>query len=60
VHGYRELEALPLTGPVLEAPIGFMMQASDRLSRTLEAAMAMAAEPAWLSHAAGHSAHLTS
>lgn len=59
VHGYRELEALPLTGPDLEAPIGFMMQASDRLSRTLEAAMAMAAEPAWLSHAADHSAHLT-
>jgi hypothetical protein len=56
VQGYRELEALPLT-PDVETPVGFMMQASDRPSRTLEAAMALAAEPAWLRHAADYSAH---
>jgi len=58
VQGYRELEALPLVSPELETPIGFMVQASDRPSRTLEAALALAAEPAWLRHAADYSAYL--
>lgn len=57
VKGYRELEALPLIGPDLAAPIGFMTQFSDRPSRTLQAALTLAAEPAWLAHAAQHSAH---
>lgn len=58
VQGYRELEALPLTQPEVVTPIGFMTQASDRPSRTLEAAIALATEPAWLRHAAEHSGKL--
>ncbi len=58
VQGYRELEALPLTHPDLVTSIGFMTQASDRPSRTLEAAIALATEPAWLKHAAEHSGKL--
>ena len=55
VQGYRELEALPLMGPDLMTPIGFMTQATDRPSRTLEAAIALAIEPAWLNHVAEYS-----
>lgn len=58
VQGYAELEALPLTQPEMVTPIGFMTQASDRPSRTLEAAIALATEPAWLRHAAEHSGKL--
>ncbi|MES2975762.1 MAG: LysR family transcriptional regulator [Pseudomonadota bacterium] len=55
VRGYRELEALPLTSPDVRTPIGFMMQASVRPSRALEAALAMAQDGGWLRHAAAHS-----
>ena len=55
VQGYRELEALPLVGPEMVAPIGFMTQTIDRPSRTLEAALALASERGWLDHAAAHS-----
>ena len=58
VRGYRELEALPLVEPQVLTPVGFMIQASDRPSRTLEAAITVAREPAWLSQVAANSGTL--
>ena len=55
VRGCRELEALPLTGPDVRTAIGFMIQGGDRTSRTLDAAMSLAQDDAWLRHAAAHS-----
>lgn len=55
VRGYRELEALPLAGPEMRTPIGFMMVPSERPSRTMEAALALARDEEWLRHAAAHS-----
>jgi DNA-binding transcriptional LysR family regulator len=55
VRAYRELEALPLTSPQVQTPIGFMVLTSERLSRTLEAALSLAQDAAWLRHAAVHS-----
>ena len=55
VRGYRELEALPLVSPEVRTPIGFMIQGGDRTSRTLDAALTMAQDAAWLRHAAAHS-----
>jgi DNA-binding transcriptional LysR family regulator len=55
VRGYRELEALPLVSPEVRTDIGFMIQGGDRTSRTLDAAMTMAQDAAWLRHAAAHS-----
>ena len=55
VRGYRELEALPLVGPDIKTPIGFMLQGSSRTSRTLDAALSMAQDAAWLRHVAAHS-----
>ena len=55
VRGYRELEALPLVGPDVRTPIGFMLQGSSRTSLTLDAAMVMAQDVAWLRHVAAHS-----
>lgn len=55
VRGYRELEALPLVSPEVRTSIGFMIQGGDRTSRTLDAAMTMAQDAAWLRHAAAHS-----
>ncbi len=59
VRGYRELEALPLTGPDVRTPIGFMTQSGVRPSRALDAAMTLAQDGAWLRHAAAHSGLLT-
>ena len=55
LRGYRELEALPLTGPDVRTAIGLMAQDSGRPSRTLEAALTLAQDGAWLRHAAAHS-----
>lgn len=55
VRNYRELEALPLIGPEVRTPIGFMSHAVSRPSRALEAALALAQDGAWLRHAAAHS-----
>ena len=55
LRGYRELEALPLVEPDIRTAIGFMAQGGDRPSRTLEAALELALDPAWLSHCATHS-----
>lgn len=55
VRGYRELEALPLSSPEVRTPIGFMVAVTDRASRTLEAALALAGDADWLSQASAHS-----
>ena len=55
VRGYRELEASPLIGPDVLTPVGFIIQAGDRPSRTLEAAIGLAREVGWLAHAAANS-----
>ena len=59
VRNYRELEALPLTGPDVRTPIGFMTQTTARPSRALQAALVLAQDGAWLRHAAAHSGLLT-
>ena len=55
VRGYAELEALPLEGPVVATPIGFMMPQSLRTSHTQQAAFELAQDSDWLKHAAEHS-----
>ena len=54
-RGFRDLQALPLVSPELRTAIGFMIQGGDRTSRTLDAAMTLAQDAAWLRHAAAHS-----
>lgn len=58
-RGFRDLQALPLVSPELRTAIGFMIQGGDRTSRTLDAAMTLAQDAAWLRHAAAHSGLLT-
>ncbi|KAF1022180.1 MAG: HTH-type transcriptional regulator CynR [Paracidovorax wautersii] len=58
VSGYRELEAAPLVGPDLRTPIGFMVPAGGRPSRTLQAALEFSRDPQWIRHAAAHSGPL--
>jgi DNA-binding transcriptional LysR family regulator len=55
VRAYSELQAQPLVSPEVHTSIGFMVLASDRQSRTLEAALMLAQDAAWLRHAAAHS-----
>ncbi len=55
LRGYRELDALPLTGPDVRTPIAFISHALARPSRALEAALTLAQDGAWLRHAAAHS-----
>jgi DNA-binding transcriptional LysR family regulator len=52
VRGYPGLEALPLREPEVRTPIGFMVVGGTRPSRTLEAALTLAQDGAWLRHAA--------
>ena len=59
VRGYAELQALPLYGPTVLTPIGFMMPKSERTSRTQQAAADLAQDGAWLRHAADHSGLLS-
>jgi DNA-binding transcriptional LysR family regulator len=44
-----------MISPEVRTPIGFMMRPSDRISRTLDAALTLAQDAAWLRHAAAHS-----
>jgi len=55
VLGYRELEALPLIGPELRIPIGFMVHGTAQVSRASQAAMVFAKDSTWLHYAAAHS-----
>ncbi len=59
VRGYSELEALPLHGPEVLTPVGFMMPESLRTSRTQEAAAMLAQDAAWLRHVAAHTGLLS-
>ncbi len=52
------LEARPLTAPVLRTPIGFMTARGQPASRALQAALALAQDPAWLAEAAAHTGPL--
>ena len=55
VRAYGELQAQPLVSPEVHTPIGFLVLASERQSRTLQAALTLAQDAAWLRHAAAHS-----
>jgi DNA-binding transcriptional LysR family regulator len=57
--GYKGLEALPLREPDIETPIGFMVASGIRVSRVLEAAIALANDAAWLQHAKGFAQFFT-
>lgn len=52
------LQALPLTGPDVLTPIGFMLAPGERPTRTLQAALALAQDALWLEMAALHSGRL--
>lgn len=54
LRGYAELEAVPLIGPEVLTPIGFMFSFTDRPSHTLRAALNMAEDPLWKLHATAH------
>lgn len=54
LHADGSLEACPLIEPAIEIPIAFLVHQNSRPSRTLEAALALAASPEWLAHAARH------
>ncbi len=60
VQGYGELEALPLMNPLIEVPIALMVHDSNRLSRTLEAALQFAQGPEWLAQATRHGSRFES
>ncbi|MDP3229025.1 MAG: LysR substrate-binding domain-containing protein [Acidovorax sp.] len=55
VRGHDGLEALPLVGPVLTTPIGFMSHRQVQPTRALDAALALAQDADWLRHATAHS-----
>ena len=55
VRGHEGLEALPLIGPVLTTPIGFMSHRQVQPTRALDAALELAQDGQWLGHAAAHS-----
>lgn len=58
VRSYRELEALPLVGPEVKTPLGFMTQTGVRPSRALDAALAFLDTPAWREQVRLHSGAL--
>lgn len=58
VRGYRELQARPLVDPEVRTPISFMVHASVRASRAVEAAQALAQDADWLRQAALHAGDL--
>lgn len=60
LRGYPQLEAVPLVEPEVRTPIGFMFASTERPSRTLRAALAVAADPAWHDHVRAHSGLLQS
>jgi DNA-binding transcriptional LysR family regulator len=59
VRAYRELEALPLTGPEVLTPIGFMSHSAARPSRALEAALLLVQDSGWLRQVAENSGLLS-
>jgi DNA-binding transcriptional LysR family regulator len=55
LRGYPELEAVPLIGPEVITPIGFMYATTDRRTHTLNAALDMAQDSDWLQQVSAHS-----
>jgi DNA-binding transcriptional LysR family regulator len=53
-QGQAGLEALALVGPTVAVPIALTWHASNRPSRTLEAALRFAQDPAWMAQVAQH------
>jgi len=47
VRGQADLEALPLVGPDVRTPLGFIARADDRPSRAVQAALRLMAAPEW-------------
>jgi len=60
LRGHRELEALPLIGPQVRTPIGFMTQAGIQPTRALQAALDLLAVPAWIQHCSENAGDITS
>lgn len=60
VGSYAELEALPLVGPELTTSVGFFSLSKASASRSLQAALVLAQDSAWLLHVARHSGALHS
>lgn len=58
LRGHGELEAVPLVGPEVLTPIGFMFAQTDRPTRTLRAALDMARSPQWRQHVTSHAGWL--
>ena len=58
VRSQGELEALPLVEPEMVTPVGFIYLEKARISRALEAALALAQDTRWLRHAAQYSGEL--
>jgi len=58
-RGYAELQARSLISPEVYTPVGFVALKTERTSRTLEAALTLAQDAAWLRHAAAHSGLLS-
>jgi DNA-binding transcriptional LysR family regulator len=52
-RGYGELVARPLVDPDVRTPIGFMVAASVRPARAVDAALRLARDPSWLRDATG-------
>lgn len=59
IRTHGQLEALPLVGPEVRTPIGFMTQTAVRPSRALDAALALLQSEAWRAEVAVHSGALT-
>ena len=58
-RGHAELQARSLVSPEVHTPVGFMALHTERNSRTLEAALTLAQDAAWLRHVAAHSGLLS-
>ena len=58
IRTHGELEALPLVGPEVRTPIGFMTQTAVRPSRALDAALALLQGDDWQAEVAAHSGAL--
>ncbi|MEN9775672.1 MAG: hypothetical protein RL322_2742 [Pseudomonadota bacterium] len=59
VRSERALQARPLIDPAIETPVGFMTVDAAHRSRAVEAALAFAKDPDWLSYLEQHSGLLT-
>ncbi|MGO4393811.1 LysR substrate-binding domain-containing protein [Variovorax sp. M-6] len=58
VRAQGQFEALPLVGPEVLTPIGFMTQTAVRPSRALDAALALLQSPDWQREVGAHSGAL--